>query len=163
MAWSVVVTRMGGFMLHSCAVSFGGKALVASARSGGGKSTLARLAREGGATLLSDEIVLVLPGGSVAGTPFRSDADNLGSPLVTRAAWLVGLEKAGAEHLGGLDTRAALNLLAAQTFGAGGVDVPVKELRQRQMSFLSSVRRGTLAFRKAPEVAPFVEELLRGA
>lgn len=163
MAWSVVTTRVGGFMLHSCAVTFGGAALVASAQSGGGKSTLARLARAGGATLLSDEVVLVLPGGRIAGTPFRSDADNPGTPTVARAAWLVGLEKARAETMGDLEARAALNLVASQTFGAGGEAVAVRELRQRQMSFLSAVRRGTLAFRKDPGVARFVEELLRAA
>ena len=56
------VLELGGVMLHSAALVFGGQAYVFSGRSNAGKTTLTRKAYDAGARVLSDDINLVLPG-----------------------------------------------------------------------------------------------------
>lgn len=158
--WQIITDRAGGFLIHASATARDDCAFVASFHSGGGKSTLARLARHAGATLLSDEVIQVFPDGSVCGTPFRSDADNVGTPTRARAKWFVGLSKGDTERIAPMSPAAAMELLAAQTFDAGPLNPPGPVLRRRQLQFLSNVQCGMLTFRKHPDAGKFVVDLL---
>jgi hypothetical protein len=53
--------KLGGAVLHSAGLVFDGMATIFVGRSGAGKTTLTRKAHEAGATVLSDDINLVLP------------------------------------------------------------------------------------------------------
>lgn len=52
---------LGGAVLHSAGLVLGGRAYIFAGRSGAGKTTLTRKAHSRGATVLSDDINLVLP------------------------------------------------------------------------------------------------------
>ncbi len=60
------VLKQGGVVLHSAGLVFDGRAYVFSGRSNAGKTTLTRKAYAAGATVLSDDINLVLPSGEDA-------------------------------------------------------------------------------------------------
>lgn len=162
LAWYVVATRRGGILIHAAGVTDGTSALVASGKSGDGKSTLSRLCRSTGLSLLTDEIVQLFPDGTAAGTPFRSDEDNVGQPGRLPVKAFVALEKAPAEALGPLAPLAAAQLASSQCFDGAVFALPRAEVNRRVLAFLSNVQLGTLAFRKDPAVGDFVKALLRG-
>ncbi len=69
--------RRGGLLVHGAALAHHGRAALFTGASGAGKSTLARCGVEGGLTLLSDELVAVLPdatGYAAHGTPWNIGA-----------------------------------------------------------------------------------------
>ncbi len=160
LAWSLVTSRQGGVLLHASAISDGTAALVASGKSGDGKSTLSRWCRRAGLTLLTDEIVQVFPDGTCAGSPFRSDADNVGARGTFPVRAFVALEKAPHEALGPLSASHAALLAASQCFDGSVFALPRLEVHRRLLAFLSRPRLGTLAFRNDAAVGPFVRELL---
>lgn len=160
LGWYLVATRRGAVLIHACAVTDGRQALVASGKSGDGKSTLARLCRGAGLTLLTDEIVQLFPDGSAAGTPFRSDADNVGQPGRFPARYLVALKKAQAERLGPLSALDAGALVTSQCFDGSVFALPRAEANRRLLGFLSKTQPATLAFRKDPAAGEFVKGLL---
>lgn len=163
LAWYLVATRRGAVLIHACAVTDGRTALVASGKSGDGKSTLSRLCRGAGLELLTDEIVQLFPDGTVAGTPFRSDPDNIGRQGRLPAKLFVALEKAPHERLGPLSPLDAGALATSQCFDGAVFALPRAEANRRLLGFLSNVRLGTLAFRKDPAAGDFVRGLLQEA
>lgn len=160
LAWYIVSTRSGGVLLHAAAISNGRSALVASGKSGDGKSTLSRLSRSRGLALLTDEIVQVFPDGSCAGTPFRSDEDNVGRPGRLPVKHFVALEKAQAESLNALSPVEAMLLASSQCFDGSVLALPKPETNRRLLSFLGNAPLGRLAFRKNEAVGDFVRGLL---
>ncbi|MBL8919891.1 MAG: hypothetical protein JNJ54_13575 [Myxococcaceae bacterium] len=160
LGWYLVASRRGAVLIHACAVTDGAHALVASGRSGDGKSTLARLCRGAGLELLTDEIVQLFPDGTAAGTPFRSDADNVGRPGRFPVKYLVALEKAPEERLGPLSPLDAGALVTSQCFDGAVFALPRVEANRRLLGFLSKTGLGTLAFRKDPAAGEFVKRLL---
>jgi len=61
---SYAALARGGLLLHSAGIVIEGKAYLFTGRSGAGKTTLCRKAHEAGIEVLSDDINVVLPGGS---------------------------------------------------------------------------------------------------
>ena len=163
LAWYLATTRQGGVLVHAAALAQGDDGLVACGKSGDGKSTLSRLCRSGGLRLLTDEVVQLFPDGQAGGTPFRSDFDNVGSPGLVRARYLVALRKADSENLEPLGASDAAQLAMAQCFAVDEFAIPRADVRRRILGFLSNVELRTLAFRKEPHVAEFVREILRPA
>lgn len=163
LAWYLVTTRRGGVLLHASALSDGTHALVACGKSGDGKSTLSRLCARSGLALLTDEIVQIFPEGTCAGSPFRSDEDNVGRPGRFAAKHFVALRKADLERLEPLSAIDAGQLATSQCFDGSVLALPKRETRHRLLSFLSHPRLGTLAFRKDEAVGGFVRALLEDA
>lgn len=161
LAWYIVVTRMGGVLIHASGLTDGTRAIVAAGQSGNGKSTLSRLGIAAGLTLLSDEVICLFPDGRVAGTPFRSDFDNVGAPLMVPARYFFALEKADHEELKPLSSLDAVQLAMAQCFEVAELALPRAEVRKRLLSFLSHVELRTLAFRKHADAGTFVAQALR--
>lgn len=159
LGYFLVVTRLGGVLIHATALARHGRALVACGKSGDGKSTLGRLSSKH-TTLLTDEVVALFPDGTVAGTPFRSDFDNVGSPGLYSAAYFVGLRKAAHEAFEPLDAMQALSLAAEQAFEPDAFALSRVETRKRLMQFMSLVKLSILAFRKDEAVGPFVASAL---
>lgn len=160
LGWYLVASRRGAVLIHACAVTDGHRALVASGKSGDGKSTLSRLCRGAGLSLLTDEIVQLFPDGTAAGTPFRSDADNVGQPGRFPVKHFVALEKAPHERLGALSALDAGALVTSQCFDGSVFALPRAEANRRLLGFLSNTSLGTLAFRKDPAAGEFVKRLL---
>ncbi len=159
LGYYLVVTRLGGLLLHATALAHHGRALVACGKSGDGKSTLGRLSSNH-TTLLSDEVIAVFPDGKVAGTPFRSDFDNVGAPGLYPGAYFVGLRKAEHEAFEPFDAMGALSLAAEQAFEPDAFALPRVETRKRLMQFMSRVKLSLLAFRAHEAVGPFVARAL---
>lgn len=160
LAWYIVVTRLGGVLIHASGLTDGTRAIVAAGQSGNGKSTLSRLGTAAGLTLLSDEVICLFPDGRVAGTPFRSDFDNVGAPLMVPARYFFALEKADHEELKPLSPLDAVQLAMAQCFEVAELALPRAEVRKRLLSFLSHVELRTLAFRKHEDAGTFVAKVL---
>ena len=77
---SLVVSRQGGFLMHSASAIRNGKAFLFAGVSGAGKTTISRLA-PAEATLLTDEISYVRKsdtGYTAFGTPFTGELAKLG-------------------------------------------------------------------------------------
>lgn len=162
LAWYLLGTRQGAVLIHACGLREGEAAVVAAGKSGDGKSTLSRLGAGAGLTLLTDEVVMLFPDGTISGTPFRSDFLTPGAPGVVRARYFFALEKAPREELKPLSALAATQLAMAQCFDVAEVALPRSEVRRRLLAFLGNVELRTLAFRKDPEAGAFVRQLLLG-
>lgn len=163
LAWQVVAGRVGGLLLHASGVALDGRALIACGPSGAGKTTFARLAVEAGCTLLSDELLVLLPDGTVMGTPFYSEASMVGSPTVARAAGLLVLDKAPAEAWHDVAAIEALRVFLPQCFECEGLTPPRRELRRRLLAFAAQVPLKRLSFRRHPEAGHFVRSALAAA
>lgn len=160
LGYHVATARLGGLLLHSCALARGEHAVVACGKSGDGKSTLARLGKAAGLDLLTDEVVQLFPDGRVGGTPFRSDADNVGSPGLSRVKYFLTLVKADHEALLPLPAMEAAAVAMAQCFDVEAFSLPPAELRARLLGFLGAVELRALSFRKHPAAGTFVRDLL---
>lgn len=160
LAYYLTTARQGGLLVHSSALASGAVGLLACGKSGAGKSTLARLGSAAGLRLLTDEVVQIFPDGSIGGTPFRSDPDNVGSPGLVRARYFVALEKAASESLAPLPPLEAAGLLMAQSFEVEELSLSRPEVQRRALAFLSAVELRTLRFRKHAEVGRFITDAL---
>lgn len=158
LAWDIVTERLGGVMLHASAVAIGDRALVVTGQSGTGKTTIARHAAAAGATLLSDEIVQILPGGVCVGTPFRSDQRLSGTPTRARMLALTTIVKAQVERLDEWSPADAMATARAQVFRRPGV--AVGPLTRRLMSLLGDVRCLRLSCRDHADAGRFVVDWL---
>lgn len=118
--FSLAIERRGGVLVHASCVAWDGRAALITGVSGAGKSTLARWSTRAGATLLSDEIVGVLPDGTVLGTPFRSDPDLLGTQTTARLALVATLRHAADESFEPLPPHRLVEALCEQTFHRAG-------------------------------------------
>lgn len=114
--FSRAIERRGGVLVHAAGVTWNGRAALITGASGAGKSTLARWSVTAGATLLSDEVVGVLPDGSVYGTPFRSDSDLQGTPAVARLHLATTLRHGTADTFDAVPTHELIAVLCEQAF-----------------------------------------------
>lgn len=159
-AWQVAVHRTGGLLMHGCAFHWNGAGVAAIGESGAGKSTLARLCRghPAHASLLTDEIVHLTLDGRAFGTPFRSDADNAGTPGPARLRTLVLLRHGDVERLEPVDGVEALPVLLGQRFVPAISVVSEGEIRRRVLALVDAVGVHRLTFRKDPAVGPFLRD-----
>jgi hypothetical protein len=160
LAYHLLTQRLGGVLVHGAALALGENALLATGKSGDGKSTLSRLCRGAGFTLLTDEVSQLFPDGTVCGTPFRSDEDNVGNPRRARVRYVLALEKAAAESMKPLAATQAVQLLMSQRFQVPEFPYANGEDRRWILEFLGQARVATLAFRKHEEVGGFVKQLI---
>jgi hypothetical protein len=160
LAYHLLTQRLGGVLVHGAALALGSDAILATGKSGDGKSTLSRLCRGAGFTLLTDEVSQLFPDGTVCGTPFRSDEDNVGGPMRARVRYVLALEKAVAESLKPLAATQVVQLLMSQRFQVPEFPYANGEDRRRILEFLGQAKVGTLAFRKHEEVGGFVQKLI---
>lgn len=163
--FQLAILRQGGLCLHAAGVAFGERAVVALGPSGAGKSTLSRLCVGAGrAALLSDEVVALLPGGLVCGSPFRSEPDLPATRTEARLRAFLLLEKGPAESLTPVRPAAQVALLLGQVFqggGAEGLGLGAGTL-PRLSGLMAPVPGYRLTFRKDPAVADFLEEWVHG-
>lgn len=157
-AWAMATMAQSGILIHASGIAVNDQAMVATGPSTFGKSTLAELAVLAGATLLSDEIVQILPGGRCAGTPFRSSLLAQGSPTVRWLRLCVRLEKRQQESLSAAPAADMIRLLCSQAFVH---EESAGDLRRRVLQLFQHATFGTLGFRKDPEAGRFVVDLLR--
>jgi hypothetical protein len=160
LAYHLVTLKLGGILVHGASISLNGKAVLASGKSGDGKSTLSRLCRQAGLTLLTDEVSQLFPDGTVCGTPFRSDEDNVGAPKRAEVKRVLALSKANMEQFDPLSGSNAVQLLLSQRFSVNEFPFAPGEDRKRVMEFLSHPTLSTLAFRKHNEAGIFIREAL---
>jgi len=105
----------GGLLLHSAAVSVGGRGVVFAGQSGAGKSTIASLALAAGHPVLSDDLNALVPDGdgfTLMPLPFTGDLEReqvSDTPAPLRA--IVRLEKGDAEALRPMGRGEAVALL----------------------------------------------------
>ena len=108
----------GGLVVHASARAWGDEVYVFLGATGAGKSTVAAQA-EGGA-LVADDTVVLLPrpgvGCDVFGTPFSSQASQVGAPLQGRLAGIVLLEQALTFELSELSRHRTLKRLFESLF-----------------------------------------------
>jgi hypothetical protein len=161
-AWQLVTWRQGGFLAHGCGLKFKTGVVAAIGVSGAGKSTLARLSSgpPAGATLLTDEIVQLFPEGRCHGTPFRSDASNVGSPDGGPLKAVLLLEKGSTEQLRPVSAPEAIPELLSNLYRGAAEEVVQAELLKRLLALISAVGVFRLTFRKDPAVGPFLTEWL---
>lgn len=83
-AWSLILPRLGGFLVHACAVRAGESAVLLPGPSGSGKSTFAAKMPDAD-HVLTDELTAVMPspagGWRAFGTPFWGDFRRGGGSL----------------------------------------------------------------------------------
>ncbi|MBJ6759521.1 potassium transporter TrkH [Myxococcaceae bacterium JPH2] len=156
--FQLAVLRQGGFCVHGAGVVLADAALVALGPSGAGKSTLSRLCLQSGAALLSDELVALLPGGRVLGSPFSSEPDLAASRVEARAHALLLLEKAPAERLTPVASSELLAALLGQRFRAVAELEPGPRVLTSVGAVVADVPGFRLAFRKDVAVAGFLAE-----
>ncbi len=152
---------LGGILVHSSSVHFNGRAVMAVGQSGAGKSTLAKNLIEAGGTLLSDEITLLLPDGTVYGTPFRSNVQTPGHPGPARIGVLCLIVHAQEERLEPLTPAREISKILSQVYepfaGATGAT-------REALACVSSVltRCGLQAYhcRNHPDAGHFLRRLL---
>ena len=157
LGWNVAVHAEGGILVHGSAVAWNGRAILAIGPSTAGKSTFASLCAAAGATLLSDEILALLPDGRCAGTPFRSDLELPGCPGPFEAAAVVLLAKDQSERMLAVSPSVLVRTCLAETF-PGPLEPDRSEGFRRLVSFLSGVQTRTLHFRKSPAAGAFVRD-----
>ncbi|MBX7097495.1 MAG: hypothetical protein K1X89_07280 [Myxococcaceae bacterium] len=161
LAWQRLTVEQGGVLMHGSAVGFGAGGVAAIGQSGAGKSTLAALCAHppGRATLLTDEIVQLLPDGTLFGSPFRSNHENVGAPGPVALRGLLLLEKGNREALTPVGTEEACAVLFAQLFWVPFPGAPaVSELRRRVLALIASVGVFRLTFRKDVAVGAFLRD-----
>ncbi|MFT3841453.1 MAG: hypothetical protein QM723_30975 [Myxococcaceae bacterium] len=159
-AWQVVTHRLGGVLMHGCAVSWDGQGVAAIGVSGAGKSTLATLSagHPAHALLLTDEIVQLFPDGTVWGTPFRSNVENVGAPGPAKLKSLLLLEKGDHEALTPVAPADALGELLPQLYAPMAGVAPRGEAVRRVMEIADKAGVHRLTFRKDPAVGPFLQK-----
>jgi hypothetical protein len=155
-AFQLATVRQGGVLLHSSGVVFAGRAVVAVGPSGAGKSTFARWMRQAGGEVLSDEVLALLPDGRVLATPFRSDADMLGTAREAPLGGLFALVHAPSESLAPLAPAAVVPLLLAQSFRAPADGLTQAELLQRVAGLASHFPAYRFSFRNHPEAGRYL-------
>jgi hypothetical protein len=159
-AWQVITHRLGGVLMHGCGVSWGGEGVAAIGVSGAGKSTLAALCagHPAHATLLTDEIVQLFPDGTVWGTPFRSNVENVGAPGPAKLKSLLLLEKGDHEELKPVAPGDALSELLPQLYAPMPGVAPRGEAVRRVMEIADKAGVQRLTFRKDPAVGTFLQK-----
>ncbi|MBK7862798.1 MAG: hypothetical protein IPJ65_30155 [Archangiaceae bacterium] len=162
-AWQVATLRQGGVLMHGCAFRFGEAGFAAIGQSGAGKSTLATLSagHPAHATLLTDEIVQLMPDGRVWGSPFRSNVECVGSPGGVPLRALMLLAKGPHEALEELKPTAAVPELLGQLYRTTTDELSQAELVRRVLGLVDRVGVKRLTFRKDPAVGTFLREWAR--
>lgn len=158
--WYLATARHHGLMLHASGVAVDGLCAVVTGPSGTGKTTLALHAESAGATLLSDEILQLLPDGVVYGTPFASDPRSHGTPGPAKVKGWLTVEKAKSEQMSRWPLAKALVETAHQVFTLPGAEAPVAKVSK----CLGVVSPVSFACRDHPQAGQvLVEWLSHGA
>jgi len=159
-AWAAAAAAAGGTLLHGAGLLYRGEGLVVTGPPDAGKSTCAGLALAAGASLLSDELVVLFPDGTVQGTPFCSSLRAPSSPERVRCAALLTLDKAGGESVSPAAPAAFAHTLLSQVWSPEGLGLPLAEARAAALSCAGQAFCGTFAFRKHPDAGRFLLEWL---
>ncbi|MHB8878316.1 MAG: hypothetical protein ACYC8T_31860 [Myxococcaceae bacterium] len=155
-------TRAGGILVHGAGIAFGDVGVAAVGPSGAGKSTLSALCVGRGARLLSDEITQLFPCGTAHGTPFRSNAENVGSPGGVKLRSLLLMEKGDHEQMDAVEPARALPELLSQVYRPIPGGIGPGEVFRRLSAILAVVPVHRLTFRKDPSVGDFLQDWLAG-
>ena len=145
---TLVLSKRGGFLLHSASAIRNGKAFLFAGVSEAGKTTISRLAPPD-ATLLTDEISYVRPQGEgyvAFGTPFTGELAKLGENLSAPIAALYLLAKGSENRIDPISAGdAARSLLANVLFFAKDEEL-VQSVFQTAFEFVSRVPVSRLTF-----------------
>ena len=162
-AYQIVSMHQGGILLHGAGVAFADRGVAAVGPSGAGKSTLASLCVLAGGRLLTDEVVQLFPDGSAFGTPFRSNAENVGSPGGVKLRSLLLLRKGTTERVEVLESAKALPALMGQLFRPVPGGISPAEAFRRLGTVVDCVGVRELTFRRDPAVGGFLKDWLSRA
>lgn len=150
--------RRGGLLVHAVALAHHRRAALFTGFSGAGKSTLGCWGSAGGLTLLSDELVAVLPEGegfAAHGTPW-----NTGQPGQASLKQLGLLAHAKTPELSPLPASEVLRVLLSNVLEPAD-SVPVRsalfQIASRLLTVVPAVR---LAFAPEPGVARVIAQAL---
>ncbi|MFZ5468728.1 MAG: potassium transporter TrkH [Myxococcota bacterium] len=159
-AYHVATVRAGGLLVHASAIAFDKCAVAAVGPSGAGKSTLANLcaSAEGKGKLLTDEIVQLFPEGLCAGTPFRSNHENVGSPGLYRLTSLLLLEKGSQERIDPVASHRGMPALLSQVFRSEALELSNAEVLRRLADTVEASGLHRLTFRNDAAVGPFLRQ-----
>lgn len=148
--------RRGGMLIHGVALAHEGRAAVFTGFSGAGKSTLGHWGTQGGLSLLSDELVAVVPDGegfTVHGTPW-----NAGGPGRAALAMIGILTHAAEATLSPIEPSAVLRVLLSNVLEPGPeARGPLFHLAS---GLLDKVPTRRLAFAKDAQVARVLRDVL---
>jgi len=151
-----------GILVHGSSFVVDGRAALVTGPSGAGKSTIARWALRAGASLLSDEVVGVLPEGRVLGTPFFSDRDLVGSEREARLAVTMTLVHGEREAFADRPAHDLVQAVCRQAFyrasGATARDALVCVA-----AALKEGRTGRFTCRNAPTAGTAIVDMLRSS
>jgi hypothetical protein len=160
-AYQQIARSLGGLLVHSSSAHFDGRAVMAVGQSGAGKSTLAKNLVAAGATLLSDEVTMLLPDATVYGTPFRSNVETPGSPGPGRLGLLCLIVHANEERLQPLDAASEISKIVGQVYEPFGASAGAT---REAFACVAQViaRCGLYAFhcRNSPEAGLFLRKHL---
>lgn len=160
--FSWALSARGGVLLHASGVSVNGSGALVTGVSGAGKSTLARWAREAGALLLSDEVVGVLPDGSLLGTPFYSDIDLWGANLRVPLVVAMTLTHGSSESFEDLPANQLVEELCGQTFQRTP-PMPASEALRCLAPSVTRSRTGRFTCRNAPSAGEALRRLIEAS
>ncbi len=152
--WYLATRELGGVLVHACAVEAGGKAALVTGVSGTGKTTIARHCQALGARLLSDEMIQVLPGRRVHGTPFRSDRRCVGTPGGADLKLWLTIDKGPDEAFTPWPGRDVMRTSVAQMFSLPELAPPNEA--GRLASLLDGVATRRFRCRNHPDAAAFL-------
>ena len=145
---TLVLAKHGGFLLHSASAIRDGRAFLFAGVSGAGKTTIARLAPPD-ATLLTDEISYVRPGGkgySAFGTPFTGELAKLGENVSAPVRALYLLAKGHENRIEAMaPAEAARSMLGNILFFAQDEEL-VQAIFRSTFDFVSRVAVSKLTF-----------------
>lgn len=153
----------GGLLVHSAAVSFGGRGFLFAGRSNAGKSTVARLAVASGHPVLSDDLnAITLKDGRflIAPLPFTGDLEpsEVSRDAVPLAA-ILGLEKGMGESLRSISRGEAVSLLVRSAPYVNHDEIRLPLLLDRAAEIAAAARTAVLTFRREGDIWPILEAI----
>lgn len=161
LVWFLATRELGGVLIHASAVELDGKAALVTGVSTTGKTTIARHCQALGARLLSDEIIQVLPGRRVHGTPFRSDPRCIGTPGGADLKLWLTIDKGPDEALLPWPGRDVMRTSLAQVFSLPELAPP--DEAGRLASLLDGVPTRRLRCRNHPDAGAYLLAALKDA
>jgi hypothetical protein len=150
--------RRGGLLIHGVALAHGSNAALFTGQSGAGKSTLGHWGARGGLTLLSDELVAVVPEGDrfvAHGTPW-----NVGGNMSARLSVLGLLRHARDAQLGPIEPSAVLRVLLSNLVEPAETPSVRAQLFQIAGRLLAATAARELSFAPDPGAAEALKAAL---